>query len=262
MKKLNTPCLLVLLMLLLALSSKAQLEAIDLNFSAAINSIGGKSIKAATQSYNEVYGSQLKREMGASGLPYLTDIGLRFWLTDNFGMCLNMSAARNAMKAEFNNGNIRQFTLYNRTPLDFGLVFGNRKKWAMQTRIGFASSSLVSNFEYPDGTVSFSQLQPINGTYSTFGFFYKIDASIKLKGPLNLYFGLAGATNMGSNYNDLSGVRGEDGSSDSWVPVNFEAYEKVIPAGNFYDYPEDQYWKMDYFMLFAGLQFNFNVYED
>jgi hypothetical protein len=176
-------------------------------------------------------------------------------------LCINVSAARNVLKAEFNNGNIRQFTLYNRTPLDAGIVFGKRGKWAVQTRIGYANSSLISNYEYPDGTVSFSQLQPLNGTYSTFGFFYKVDASIKIKGPLNLYFGLGGATNAGFYYNDLSGVRGEDGASDSWVPVNFAEYEKVLPGGNFYDYPNDEYWTMNYFMLFAGLQLNLNVYE-
>jgi hypothetical protein len=259
MKKAIT--IVLLLSLYLSYSSSLLAQSLELNTSFALNSLSGKSIQAATQSYNEVYGNQLKREMGSAGLPYLTDIGLRLWLTDNFGMCMNVSAARNVLKAEFNNGNIRQFTLLNRTPLDFGLVFGKKDKWVLQTRIGFATSALISNFEYPDGTVSFSQLQPLNGTYNTFGFFYKVDASIKIKGPLSVYAGIAGATNAGFYYNDLSGVRGEDGASDSWVPVNFAEYEKVLPGGNFYDYPEDAYWKMNYFMLFAGLQLNLTVYE-
>ncbi len=239
----------------------AQKIPIELNTSFAYNSMSGKSLDAAISSYNEVYGSQLKQQMGSVELPYLADFGARFWISDNVGICLNLSASKNVYKAEFNNGNMRQFTINNRSPLDAGIVFGKRGKWALQTRIGFLTSSLISNYEYPDGTVSFSQIQALNGTYNTFGFFYKVDTSIKLKGPVRLYFGLSGTTNSGSYYNDLSGVRGQDGASDSWVPVNFAEYEKVVAGGNFYDYPDDQYWKMNYLMFFAGLQLNFKVNE-
>jgi hypothetical protein len=237
------------------------LAGIELNAGTGLMYYTGKDERAAKTSYNETYAGQLANEMGNTGIPFMYELGARFWLTDNFGLTLNYSFARHSLSAEFNNGNQRHFTIKDKTPLDAGLVFGKMGKYAIQARIGFCTSTLLSSYEYPDGTVNYSQLQPINGTYTDFGFFYRLDYSRQLKGPIRIFAGIGGATDMGNYYSDLSGVRELDGASAAWVPTDFGAYEQVLPNGNFYDYPDDKYWGLGYFMFYGGLQLNISVYE-
>lgn len=260
MKKVKQIVLLALGLLSINARSQ-QIEAIEIYGTAAPMFYTGQYVRTASESYNQTYESVLSREMGRTGLPFLAETGVRLWITENMGFCLNYSYSRFAMKAEFENDNSRHFTILDRTPIDFGLVFGKIGKSALQTRFGFCTSTMLSYLKYKDGTVNYSNLQPINGTFTTFGFFYRVDYSKSIAGPLRFNIGLGGASSLNSYYSDLGGMRDLDGASATWLPTNFEEYEKVVGNGNFYDYPDDEYWKMKYFMVFAGLQLNLVAYK-
>lgn len=242
---------------LMVLYGNAKDFPLKFSFGTGYNYYGSSDLKAAKGSYNETYAGLLSRDFGAEGIPFYYELGMKYALVDGFGMSLNYSFSRNNYGATFaGNGMQRHVTIRNRTPIDFGLYIGQPQKTCFEVRIGFYESTLVADVEYADGTRSISNMQAMNGTYHSFGFFYKADFAKKITGPLSLKLGIGGGTTMGSHYNDLSHAREVDLLSTSWFPTDFAAYEIAVNNNTFYDYPDDRYWKGSYFQFYAGLQFN------
>jgi len=200
--------------------------------------IGGQ-FKTFTKQYDDVFKSEIQSNFSQHGIPYRYEIGVNYIKQGFFGMGFFYSYSENDYRVKFNDKNQRNIKLIYKTPIDFGLLFGIKKIAMLSLRGGYATSTLISTFIYPDGTESISNGLTLNGVYSTFGTHFRIDLILNILKNLKLTVGVT-KYSKGSEYMDKSYGKGLATGDCFLFPKDYYTYNELSNQGKLYDLTFDQ----------------------
>lgn len=248
---------------LLVLASVAQVVAQRAELMVGLGLQGFRSggFNRFVSSYENYYSSTIDGSFSSLGLPVCSEIGVSYYIErdSKIGFALYFSQQTRGYEIGFKSGARREIHYNVYTPLDFGLIIGNpQSKFRFTTRFGVMDASIVSSYFYKDGSQSFNNVSRLNGVYTSFGFFYKMNAEYRVWKGLHLMAGIGGGS--GNNeFQDKSWAR-DFAYGMILFPTDLEAYEKAVNAGNSYDYPDDERLKPSYFQWYAGATYRINLF--
>ncbi len=211
-------------------------KGLTLSFGCGSQTMIAGDFKVFMNGYNDILKSQIDKKMNLNGIPISYQFGVNLFLSEKFGMGFNYSYSRFDYRCTFNSRESRDIVIKYGTPLDFGMLYKVGKSNYLSFRFGFATSSLISEYMYPDGTRSINKGMPLNGVYSTFGSFYRLDLiigaikNLKLTTGITLYRG-------SSDYNDKNYAKGLGDGDFFMFPKDYQTYNDLYNQGTLYDFP-------------------------
>lgn len=214
--------------------------------------------KSFTHGYNDVLKSQIDKKMHLNGIPLSYQFGVNLFLSEKFGMGFNYSYSRFDFRATFNSKESRDIVIKYGTPLDFGMLYKVGKTNYLSFRFGFATSSIISEYIYPDGTRSINKGMPLNGVYSTFGSFYRFDFIIGAIKNLKLTVGIT-LFRGSSDYNDKNYAKGLGDGDFFMFPKDYQTYNDLYNQGTLYDFPIEKTLMMKSTQINIGVIYFINL---
>jgi hypothetical protein len=135
------------------------------------------------KSYNEFYESTgiLEKSMNVFTPNYGFQITGRAYF-DGFTIFGGYNCMQANTSAQLTSGGTRRFKRTTRLPFYAGVGFGASNEGYFDLTFAFGRTEILSSYVYPDGTVSYGQDSPLNGSYSAFNGLFGIAYEKPFKG--------------------------------------------------------------------------------